>query len=159
MNDYQYGVVAGLVTVFVIAVIIGVLIRKINGGHTMKGEYDERQILARGKGYRIGFLFYMFEMVVMLIISSLELTLPFTDSALYAILFILPIGTTSVYFILNDAYMGLNSNKKFYIRLSIVVAVANLITFGEEVITGGCFEKGKLSGNILNLGVAILFVA
>jgi hypothetical protein len=50
-NDYFWGFLLGLVTVVVIIFIISI-VRKKRGKET---RYDERQELARGKAYRLGF--------------------------------------------------------------------------------------------------------
>ena len=157
MHDIAY--IAGIICGLAICVIIGLIFRLRRGKKSNQGkiEYDERQLLARGKAYKAGFFVTM---IYCLLFAALSVTeLPFFQSVTGMLIGVfLGIAVFAVTAIHNDAYLGLNENKRSFLILGIVVAVANLLTGVLNGMDGELFVDGQLTFDCLNLMVGILFV-
>ena len=103
--------VAMLLAVIIAALAVTCTIKKA------KAEYDERQKLIRGKGYRISFFLYSFEFALLMFMDNMDDSLPMTYGAFYAIAFILPICVFVIYCISKDAFVGITTNIIQYILL------------------------------------------
>ena len=124
MSDYQTGYLLGFVVVLVLIVAVYFIFRKRRGGQgSMKGEYDERQQLLRGSACKACAFSYMLEMAVLLFLEGMQVDLPLTRGALYAIFFLLPIGIFAVLCIHKDAYIGIRSNLKQFITIGGIIVI------------------------------------
>ncbi len=153
MDNYSIGYLAGFLAAFIITLIAIILIRKFKGGYE---HYDERQILARGKGYKISFMtvlllsfFYAFFLygVTKDIVSPqfVIIAIAMTGVMVYA-----------VYCIFNDAYVQVGQNKKNWAVIFPLVIICNLLgALGNR--DEGFSVNGLANGRYLNLLIAIVF--
>lgn len=133
--------------------------RKKNGERTSaKGEYDERQDRIRGRGYKIAAFSYMIEFAFLIFADGVELNLPLTNGAMYAIMFVLPIGIFVVYCINRDAFIGVRNNMKGYLTLAVIVVIANAASTIAHAVEGSLIVDGRLTGACLSPAVGMLFL-
>ena len=153
MNSDLMGYVAALGVMAVVAVIIVILRKKL--GQTSKN-YDERQILIRGKGYMISFM----TVILLLFIyagffygMSKDIVSP--QLVIFAISFI-GITVYVIYCILGDAYLQVGQNPKKWIFLMVLVIIVNVLSafVGSD---RGLTENGLATGMAINSIIAILF--
>lgn len=110
----------------------------------IKAEYDERQELARGRGYKWGFLTFA---VFMLIFGSLtlwDIEVPVEQPILWFGSVILAITVTCVYFVWNDCLIGLEDDRTTAVMFWVVL-IPNLLGGVSNIVTGKIIRDGKLS--------------
>lgn len=139
-TDYAKGLAFGIVTALIIFVIVWKL-----GKKTMKGNFDERQELVRGRGYKFATFTMLGLLVLDLLVESLGAfeTLPVPRTL--AIFFIILTGVMvyALYCIKNDSYFGVGTDMRTYRAVMWVVIVCNLIS-GVTGLKDGAMENGKL---------------
>lgn len=121
------------------------------------GEYDERQFIIRGKGYRLGFFMYVIELSAVMILQLSGFDLPFSKSALIVILFALPIVVFSVYCILNDVYVGRKKSLKDATVILAIVVISNLVSAVRIMKNNKMIVNGKLSDECVTPVIAFSF--
>ena len=161
MSDYQSGYLLGVVAALALALAAYVISRKVRGAGKpgMKGEYDERQLLARGMIFRRCCFVYMVELAALMLLEGLQADIPLTRGALYAIFFLLPIGIFATGCIAKDAYIGLKSNMKQFVILGAVITVIEIIVTFRYCMAGEMIKDGKLTDSCLAPGLVILYLA
>ncbi|MBP3807734.1 MAG: hypothetical protein ILA13_04875 [Eubacterium sp.] len=118
-----------------------------------KAKYDERQILARGKGYKYAFYAAVF-------VSFLPIVIPdnivhFLGSAIYFVPLFVGIMVYISYCIWNDAYLEINLNKKSWIIFMVLIGLFNICLFLSHIKTG-YVENGVINISVVNLMTGIL---
>ena len=152
-----FAVVGFLAVIVVIYVLIRVSRKK--GNISAKGEYDERQELIRGRGYKLGCILYMIEFGFLIFADGLRLDLPLTSGALYVILWLLPIGVFSVYCIVNDAYIGVRNDLNRFMMIAAVIVVIDIISTAAQIAGGKLIADGKLTSACITPACGLLFLA
>ena len=161
--DYKAGFIFGIIITIVIIAALCVFIFKVsNTDGKRKTEYDERQKLIIGEGYKIAFwtlagllvLVQIIETIIVNIGGGLKFSASFGIIAFAMI--IISIMVFCVYCIFNGAYWGLNNNKKRYIIIIGVIGVLNLLLAFVSIIRGEMIVDGVISGSFVNLLCAIL---
>ena len=156
MKDITY--VAMFLAIIAIVYAITYTMRR-GGKHTsVKGEYDERQERIRGRGYKISFFAYMIEFAILLFSDGVELELPLTNGAMYAIMFILPICIFVVYSISKDAFIGVRNNIKSFIAIAVVVLIVDIASTIAQSIAGAMIVDGKLTSACIAPATGVLFL-
>ena len=117
---------------FATGILIGVILAIIlcifaNKNHMAKTQYDERQKEVRGKGYQYGFYTIAIFEILMMIFDMSEIQFPFDHYILHFAGVVLGGLVLSGYCIWNDAYWGLNNNRKRFGLMFLVLAVLNAI--------------------------------
>lgn len=153
MSSYTSGIFAGaglVLTIFIVALIIKMKLRKDGD------RYDERQILIRGKGYKISFM-----TVILLNIfyagffygPSRDVVSP--QLVIMAIVFI-GIMVYTIYCIFNDAYVGVGQKIGKWTILMIFVIVSNVVAaiYTKEP---GLNNDGFVTEGSINALIAIVF--
>lgn len=153
MNSDFMGYVVAFGLMVVVAIMILIIRKKL--GPECKN-YDERQILIRGKGYRISFM-----TVLLLSFIYAGFFYGMTKDIISPQLVIFTIGFLgimiyAVYCILNDAYLQVGQNPKKWIILMAFVIIANaLAAFAGS--DQGLTAQGLATGMAINSIIAILF--
>ena len=154
------GILAALSYLAVIILIYAIIrLSRKNGARSAKGEYDERQMEIRGRGYKLCSILYMIELGFLMFSDGLEIDLPLTNGALYAIMFCLPIGFFSVYCIMNDAYIGVRNDINRFIVLAAVIVVMDLASTIVQINHGALVKDGKLTSACITPACGLLFLA
>ena len=132
--------------------------------------FDERQILARGKGFQIGFLVSLGMIVADLLAEDFLSNDGFIGINVYsrAMLCIwIPILVVSVYFILNDAYEKINeTGGKALMGMFVFVGLSEIIVTVVRVASGSIiFVENGVVGDALGqiftgaamLGISVVY--
>lgn len=130
-------------------------------------DFDERQILARGKGFQIGF-FVSLGMIIGDLAAEDFLSgdgvigINVYSRAMLCIW--IPIVVVSVYFILNDAYEKINeTGGKFLMGVFVFVGLFEIIATVIRVVSGHTtFIENNIIGDALGqicVGTAMLFIS
>lgn len=151
---------AGFIAGITFAVILScVLMIIVNKNKRIKTEYDERQELLRGKGYRYGAITAIVYAAILMCCSLNGVSLPVRQEVIYfSIIFVLLLVMTS-YCIMTGAYFGLNNDRRRFGIVSFFVVIINLITPVMHIVNGTFIQDGMVSAPCINLLCVILFLA
>lgn len=146
-STYFIGIVVGL-----LVLAVWMLMRR-----NVDGEYDERQMLVRGKGCQYGF--------ATLVCYNLIYGAAYMDSVpdwcdnMIGIMIgvLLSLAVFCGYCIWKDAYMNLNQNPGFIYFILGSLGIINLILGIISLVRGEAFENGKVSFRALNLPMGVMF--
>lgn len=147
---------AGMMIVFAIAVV-ALVIWRLTSKTKQNCEYDERQLLVRGKGFQYGFFTLM--IYDMFYGAACMVEMPVWCDNMAGIFggIILALLIFGIYCIWNDAYMSLNANRKSIYILFFVGSISNLFAGIFSVLDGSIIEDGKITFHSINLLLGILF--
>ena len=154
-TSYGAGLAFGIVT----ALIIFALVWKFSK-RSMKGTFDERQELVRGRGYKYACFTMLGLLVLDLLIESLDAfeTLPVTRSLAVFIMILAGVMVYALYCIKNDSYFGVGTDTRTYRAVMWIVIVCNAIS-GFSGLREGAIEDGKLAfGPCASLLFCLAFV-
>lgn len=154
-NSYAAGLAFGIVTALIIFALIWKFSKK-----SIKGTFDERQELVRGRGYRYACFTMLGLLVLDLLIESLDAfeMLPVTRTLAIFIIILAGVMVYALYCIKNDSYFGVGTDSRTYRAVMWVVIVCNAIS-GISGLKDGVMEDGKLSfGPCASLLFCIAFV-
>ncbi len=153
MNDYNNARVLGIMLGLVIALIA---IWWINKNKKVRTEYDEMQKQVRGTAYM-----YAFYTVVVIegILALLESygTLPMEPFVIHFLTIMAGISVQAAYCILNDAYVGLNTQMDRFIIFAIIAAVINLLVAVIAWMDGRMVVDGILQAPFVNFMCFVVF--
>ncbi len=148
--------VAGIIVGLVICVF---LFRYMNKDKRVITKYDERQEVTRGKAYKYAFWSSMAAAAVVMVMDIAGISFASSFTKYFFIMFVGIIVHIS-YSIWNDAYIGINTNKKRLMIICVVAGAANLITVIGTIMGGQFIVNGEISDSGANLMcVIILFLA
>lgn len=141
--------------ILLLLILLGVIIGKLAGKKLGKAEFDERQLLARGKAYKAGFYTLLAGLLVVYLLPILSDRQP-ADAALLPFA-ALCTGVTvfACVAIANDAYLGLRQKPQYMMLLMGIVVVCNLLAGGASLMRHD-FAEGFTVQNSMNLIVAAM---
>ncbi len=155
LNIYKAsGVAVGVIVGLVNCVV---LFRFMNRDKKIFTKYDERQSVARGKAYMYAFWAMMIAVLIIILLDTAGITVANRFTTDFFAIFV-GIIVQVTYSIWNDAYYGINTNKKRFIIVSIVAALFNLIPVIGSIKGGNFIENGVVSDFGTNLLVFILMI-
>lgn len=173
---YVLGVLSGIVTGLLAVVVIAWIAKKAGGkfGVFCKDKekvYDERQSLARGQAYKVGFFTLMIYVMLAVFMDEIfDIHILMSLGGMW-IGVCLSIAVFAIICILKDAYMSLQENARGILIMFGAIGVINLccclprLLHGEgftevaqAVKNGKIYEYTKISVNSMNLTVGILFL-
>ncbi len=152
--DYTLGVIAGMLFAMIFAVIVTAVHKKRN---KQKPYYDERQQIARGKAYEIGFFTLMFYFIVYGFVDTLGVVWCENFVGIF-IGILIAIAVFVVTAIRKDAYIRINENIKSFLILGAVIVVIEAVCTVMNFIDGTFLENGKLSTSSIAMFVGILWL-
>ncbi|MBO4903208.1 MAG: hypothetical protein J5518_10480 [Lachnospiraceae bacterium] len=159
MDAYNIGKLAGVLTGFVVGIVlVAVIARFANRNKKMKTEYDERQNVIRGMGYKYGFYAVVLYAALQTILAVAGIELPMAPEVLAFSYIFLGVTVTFVYCVLNDAYWGLNNNRRRYLILMGLIMLLNGAGVARAIADGSLIVDGKLSTMGMNLLVTVMFI-
>ncbi len=163
--SYELGVIAGvLITIVVVGVIVVVLLKYANRDNKVRTEYDERQKIVIGEGYRIAYwtlaaLLVLVQMYKTLAASFGTDYLAKTDFGVIAFgMIIISIMIFCVYCIFKGAYWGMNNNKRNYVIVIGGIGVLNLVISIASIVRGDFIVDGVISGTVVNFLCAVMMI-
>lgn len=158
--SYKIGFAIGMIVAVLLGagVVCGILIVTTKN-YSLKREYDERQELVRGKGFKYGF-FTMLITNFILSYLNLYLSKPIMDMS-FAMILSMSLGVLVCvhYCIWKEGYFSLNEKPKTFIALMSVCAVVQYICFAGYLKTG-IIINGAITfrGVNLLLGIMVTFL-
>lgn len=158
MTAYTLGVFFGVAVGIAIALFLLIISRTkhVNNSRFFP-KYDERQQVARGKAFRIGFFSFLVLLAIRAVLSDANVNLPLTPAALDITCILLGCLLQVIPAILMDAYVALNEQFHRVLALFVLLGVSNLLIGIRSLYTGSAFTNGKLNSSISNLLCAFLF--
>ena len=156
--SYALGVIAGILLVFLVYGILMVVTKR--RGKCANAQFDERQVVARGRAYRYAFftvLFYLLGWGLFELAADIRLWDTYTGCFLDVFL---SVTVFAVVAILNDAYFAVNERPATYLGIFALVTVLNLGIGVWNLVTGGdpIVEHGMLTYHSVNLLVGGMFL-
>ena len=124
-TSYGAGLAFGIVTALIIFALVWKFSKRF-----MKGTFDERQELVRGRGYKYACFTMLGLLVLDLLIESLDAfeTLPVTRSLAIFIMILAGVMVYALYCIKNDSYFGVGTDTRTYRAVMWIVIVCNAIS-------------------------------
>ncbi len=153
----------GLKVAFVIGLSIGLLVVVILLATTKKGDetkcqFDERQELVRGRGFKYGFFTIMITNAALLFLNVLEVSLFSNMEVAMVVSIVIGISVFASYCIWNDGYFALNENRKSLLAIFGLMGTLNLVISIVNIIEGVVIENGAFTFRSTNLFCALLFI-
>lgn len=140
-TSYAAGLAFGIVTALIIFALVWKFSKKC-----LKGKFDERQELVRGRGYKYAFFTILILLTLDLLIESFGAfeTLPVTRTLAAFIIILAGVMVYALYCIKNDSYFGVGTDARTYRAVMWVVIVCNIIS-GITGLRDGAMVDGKLA--------------
>ncbi len=148
------GITAGIIVGLIICIF---LFKYMNRDKKIMTKYDERQEMARGKAYKYGFWASMIATAFVMVFDVAGITLATSFTKYFFILFV-GIVVQVTYSIWNDAYYGINTNKKRLIVICIVAGIINLLSVVANIMGGQFIVDGIISDAGANALCCILML-
>ena len=155
--EYTMGLAVGII----VALAIFFIIWKFKKNH-MKGQFDERQELVRGRGYKYATFTLLVLMTIDLLLEGMGIFEKIVITRELAIFFIIVTGVLvyALYCIRNDSYFGVGNDTRTYRAVMWVIIVCNLISGISGLRDGAFTPDGKLSfGPVASLIFVVMFTA
>ncbi|MBQ6456061.1 MAG: hypothetical protein IJJ31_02905 [Mogibacterium sp.] len=140
-REYTMGLAFGILTALIILLIFRKFSKK-----KMKGQFDERQELVRGRGYKYACFTLLGLVTLDLLIESLGAyeTLPVTRELALFFMILVCIMVYALYCIKNDSYFGVGTDARTYRAVMWIVIVCNAVSAFSGFRSGAVVD-GKLS--------------
>lgn len=154
-TGYATGLAVGIAAALILFAIVWKLNKKI-----MKGQFDERQELVRGRGYKYACFTLLCLLVVDLIAESYGVfdSTPLTREIAIFVMILAGVMVYALYCIKNDSYFGVGTDTRTYRAVMWVVIVSNAIS-GFSNLKDGAMVNGKLAfGPCASLLFCLAFV-
>ena len=154
-NSYAAGLAFGIVTALIIFIIIWKFSKK-----SMKGKFDERQELVRGRGYKYASFTMLGLITLDLLIESYNAfdTLPVPRTLALFFIILAGVMVYALYCIKNDSYFGVGTDYRTYRAVMWIVIVCNAVS-GFSGLRSGAMADGKLAfGPCASILFCIAFV-
>lgn len=137
-----------------VGVLLGILIITTKN-HTVKRDYDERQELVRGKGYKYGFLTMLIANMTLGYIS-LFFQKPIMDTCFSMVLSMALGGLVNIHYcIWKEGYFSLNEKPKVFITIMAILAVWQYASFA-GYLKSGVVVDGMITYRCTNLVMGVL---
>ncbi len=149
--------IGAFIAIFVITIILVIVGKKAKTDSLP--EFDERQEIIRGKGFKYGFFTILISLALALLLDSANMLPMMHSSLLYTLSIFAGLFVFAEYCAWNEAYFALNQNSNYIVIYTSLIGVFNLIIFVMNVIRGNLFADGKLTVSFLNLICALLFLS
>lgn len=148
-----FGVVCGLVVVMLLFKYMKV---KKDGSNF---EFDERQQVARGNGFKYGYITSVIYNGVLCLIATLGNPLPIDMSVLILGGILFSVLVYVVYCIRHDAYVSLNENANRVMIVFTILGGVNTLIGVMHIVEGTMIEDGMLTFRCMNLLCGIMLLA
>ncbi len=153
MNEkVAMGVTFGIMVGLVICVI---LFRFANKDKKIKTQYDERQEVIRGRGYRYGFYTMLFLEVVLMMVKMAAFIFPIEEYLIHMAVILIGTLVICIHSIWNGVYWGLNNDHRRYYIIFIIAIALNIIPVASSLAHNAITTRGFDSLPILNVMVLI----
>lgn len=120
------------------------LIPLMKKDRSWSNKYDERQRIAQGNGYRIGFWFLFACCMVYAFLEACDITLSVTAGMFLFLAAMLAVMIYSIYCIHTEAYYAVNDNKGRWSITFLVIMAANLVLGIVGLLSGQVKFDGRI---------------
>lgn len=159
MDAYSIGALIGAGVGLLIGLVLVVILYKFaNKNKKLKTEYDERQKILRGEGYKYGFYAMFIYSGINTILGVANISLPMEPAVLGFTYIMVGAMVDVAYCIFHDCYWGQNNDRKKYLIVFAVVGLINAAAFIRALSVGAAIYEGRLSSPGINLFCAILMI-
>ncbi len=149
MNAYAS---AGMAFGIMVGLVICVILFKIaNKDHKVKSQYDERQEMIKGRGYKYAFYTMLFCEVVVMLLEMSGIELPLESYLVHTIAILIGAMVLCIHSIWNGVYWGLNNDRKRYTAIIVFAVILNLIPLFGAIRSGSLSGHGIQSIPVLNI--------
>ncbi len=153
----------GFKVAFVIGLAVGLLVVAIcvaasKKGDEVKNQFDERQELVRGKGFKYGFFTMMIANAALLVLNILEIPLFSNMEVAMTASIVIGVSVFASYCIWNDGYFALNENRKSLLIMFGLIGTLNLVIGIGNIFAGVIMENGAFTFRSTNLFCALMFI-
>lgn len=158
---YRMGYLVGmLVGVAVGLIVIALCFKYVRIRKGSNFEYDERQQLTRGTGFKYAYVTGIVYNAVLCLLTITGIPLPIEQSVLILIGILLSVLVYVIYCIQHDAYVSLNENANRLMIVFIVIGVINTFIGVMHLVHGTMFKDGVFTFRGINLlcGIFMLVV-
>ncbi len=148
-------VVIGIGCVLGILLVVFILAASTKNGK-IRRDYDERQQLVRGRGFKYGF-FTMMICNGLFALLFICIEKPIIDAAFAMTISIMLASAVYVsYCIWNEGYFSLNENPKQLVAFFLFLEVFNVLAFIGNAVRGNVMKDGVVTYSALNLPCAVM---
>lgn len=156
---YQnYGLGALILLILIVLDIIVIIILATKTTDSIKSQFDERQLIARGKASMYGMIVSLIYSASIVVLDFLKINLPADMGVLFFIGIALAIVVFAGYSIMHEAYFALNTNRKGMIVVFAICALGSLVLSIYSIVNKTCMVDGKLAMASCYWVCTILFV-
>ncbi len=146
-----------MLAVLIALLLFAVILALLNRNKGRNKDFDERQTLVRGRGYKYGFCTLLLAIAVILAMITFDvLPRELTFFSLCAALF-LGLFVFCAYNIWHDAFFGLHQKPGTYLLICLAVMLANLLWPVISLIEGASLRSLLAPSACPNLLFAVLF--
>lgn len=141
-NDYATGLAVGII----VAIVLFAIIWKFSK-NKMKGKFDERQELVRGRGYKYACFTLLGLLTLDLLLECFRVfeALPITRELYLFFMILVGVMVYALYCVKNDSYFGVGMDTRTYRAVMWIVIVCNAISAVSGLMNGGAMVDGKLA--------------
>ena len=141
-NDYAAGLAVGII----VAIVLFAIIWKFSK-NKMKGKFDERQELVRGRGYKYACFTLLGLLTLDLLLECFRAfeALPITRELYLFFMILVGVMVYALYCVKNDSYFGVGMDTRTYRAVMWIVIVCNAISAVSGLMNGGAMVDGKLA--------------
>lgn len=154
MDEYKLGFIVGIIAGCILLAVFGAITRtKRRKDGKMRCEFDERQEIVRGRGFKYGFFALLLTNLVSGFYFELSETVV-TDAFTFCV-FTCCVGICVyvVYCIWNDAYFALNEKRNRLLAVFIFTFALNLLCGIRNLLT----DEGDEVSGLTNLLISVMF--
>lgn len=153
---WTIGFIAGILAVALVCIIAKKIITERGG---KPGEYDERQLIVRGRAFTVAYAAIMIYLAVWLVLNAMDLPF-FTNRHSVLLGLLLSVGIFAGYSIFNDAYFRTSDRPKTWIVLFAVVSLLNLGIGISRLARAGTmtdrvFENANLMTGVMTTAILV----
>lgn len=159
MSEYNIGKIVGTIVGMAVGIALVILIARLaNKDKKVKTEYDERQTVLRGIGFKYAFYSMAIYAAFNVILGIAELSLPMEPAVMSFSYIIIGCLVDIVYCVFKDCYWGLNNKRKSWGIAMFFAGAVNAVVAILAAIEGKLVINGLLSTPGINLFCAILLI-
>ena len=158
------GYAAGLAVEIIVALILFLIVWRFNK-KKLKGQFDERQELVRGRGYKYASFTLLSLVTLDLLLEGFGAfeALPFTREFFLFFVILAGVMVYALYCIKNDSYFGVGMDTRTYRAVMWVVIVCNAISafsgLREGAMIDGKLAFGPCSALLFVVAFVIIMIA
>lgn len=156
---------AGFAFAILTALIIFLIVWKFTKNKNLKGRFDERQELVRGRGYKYACFTFLGLITLDLLAEGFNAFETTPVSRSLALFFIILTGVMvyAVYCVMNDSYFGVGQDTRTYRALMWIIVACNAFSafagFRKGMLVDGKLDFGATSALLICVAFAILGLA